>query len=36
MQVASFLHSQGFAYLANIAGGIDAWSTELDASVARY
>lgn len=36
MQVASFLRSQGFAYLANIAGGIDAWSTELDASVARY
>lgn len=36
MQVASFLESHGFAYVANIAGGIDAWSTEIDPSIARY
>ena len=27
---------QGFAHVANIAGGIDAWATELDTTVARY
>jgi rhodanese-related sulfurtransferase len=36
MQVASFLKAQGFAHVANIAGGIDAWSVELDTSVPRY
>ena len=36
MQVASFLQSRGFTHLANIAGGINAWSTELDPSVPRY
>lgn len=36
MQVASFLASRGFDKLANIAGGIDAWSSELDASIPRY
>ncbi|MEO8858147.1 MAG: rhodanese-like domain-containing protein [Burkholderiaceae bacterium] len=36
MQVATFLHSRGFAHVANIAGGIDAWSEELDPAVARY
>jgi rhodanese-related sulfurtransferase len=36
MQVASFLASRGFEKLANIAGGINAWSSELDASIARY
>ncbi|MGI9134216.1 MAG: rhodanese-like domain-containing protein [Rhodoferax sp.] len=36
MQVANFLHSQGFAQVANIAGGIDAWATDLDPRVARY
>jgi rhodanese-related sulfurtransferase len=35
-RVAMFLQQQGFAQLANIAGGIDAWSHELDASVPRY
>jgi rhodanese-related sulfurtransferase len=35
-RVAMFLALQGFANLANIAGGIDAWSQELDASVPRY
>lgn len=36
MQVASFLKAQGFEHVANIAGGIDAWSTELDPRVPRY
>jgi rhodanese-related sulfurtransferase len=36
MQVASFLKAQGFAHVANIAGGINAWSAEVDPSVARY
>lgn len=36
MQVARFLADRGFAHVANIAGGIDAWSVELDSGVARY
>jgi rhodanese-related sulfurtransferase len=36
MQVAMFLQSRGFSQVANIAGGIDAWSVERDASIARY
>ena len=36
MQVARFLVGNGFAEVANIAGGIDAWSLQLDPSVARY
>lgn len=36
MQVAMFLQSRGFEELANIAGGIDAWSAERDANVPRY
>ena len=36
MQVAAFLQSRGFAHVANIAGGIHAWSEELDPSIARY
>ncbi len=36
MQVARFLVSNGFAEVNNIAGGIDAWSLELDPSVPRY
>lgn len=36
MQVAYFLQSHGFAHVANIAGGIHAWSAELDPSVVRY
>jgi rhodanese-related sulfurtransferase len=31
-----FLQAQGFEAVANIAGGIDAWSQELDPSVPRY
>jgi len=36
MRVAMFLQQQGFDTVANIAGGIDAWSQELDPSVPRY
>jgi rhodanese-related sulfurtransferase len=36
MQVAQFLESRGFEHVANIAGGINAWSAELDPSIARY
>jgi rhodanese-related sulfurtransferase len=35
-RVAMFLEQNGFARVANIAGGIDAWSAERDASVPRY
>lgn len=35
-QVAAFLLSRGFENVINIAGGIQAWSRELDASVAIY
>ncbi|MDZ7919997.1 rhodanese-like domain-containing protein [Rhodoferax sp.] len=36
MQVAMFLQSRGFTQIANIAGGIDAWSVERDPGIARY
>ena len=36
MQVANFLSARGFAHVANIAGGINAWSNELDPGVPRY
>lgn len=36
MQVASFLEARGFAHVANIAGGINAWSLELDPRIPRY
>jgi rhodanese-related sulfurtransferase len=36
MQVANFLVGRGFGQVANIAGGIDAWATELDPALARY
>ena len=35
-RVAAFLEARGFANVVNIAGGIAAWSDELDPSVARY
>jgi rhodanese-related sulfurtransferase len=35
-RVAMFLAQQGFENVANIAGGIEAWSQEHDASVPRY
>ena len=36
MQVAMFLQQHGFERVANVAGGIDAWSLQLDPSVPRY
>lgn len=36
MQVAAFLQGHGFAHVANIAGGIHAWSAELDTSIPVY
>jgi rhodanese-related sulfurtransferase len=35
-RVAAFLVQNGFAHVANIAGGIDAWAQEVDAGVPRY
>lgn len=35
-QVVAFLASRGFAAVYNLAGGIDAWSEEVDAAVPRY
>ncbi len=36
MRVASFLAQNGFGQVANISGGIDAWSASLDPAVPRY
>lgn len=36
MQVASFLSARGFTHVANIAGGINAWSAEVDERIPRY
>ncbi|MBI5257308.1 MAG: sulfurtransferase [Burkholderiales bacterium] len=35
-QCVAFLLQQGFAHAYNVAGGIDAWSREVDPSVPRY
>jgi rhodanese-related sulfurtransferase len=35
-QVVAFLMRQGFDRVYNLAGGIDAWSTEVDPAVPRY
>jgi rhodanese-related sulfurtransferase len=35
-RVAMFLAANGFTQVANIAGGIDAWSREVDPSVPSY
>lgn len=35
-QVCAFLARQGFTKLSNLAGGIDRWSREVDASVPLY
>ncbi|MBT2326034.1 sulfurtransferase [Variovorax paradoxus] len=35
-RVAAFLAQNGFAEVANVAGGIDAWSAQHDPSVPRY
>lgn len=36
MQVAMFLAQQGFDTVANITGGINAWSSQVDPSVPTY
>lgn len=36
LRVANFLAQNGFEHLANITGGIDAWSIEADPTVPRY
>ena len=36
LRVAAFLQCNGFEQLANITGGIDAWSHENDPGVPRY
>lgn len=35
-RVAAYLEQQGLGPIANIAGGINAWSNEIDAGVPRY
>jgi rhodanese-related sulfurtransferase len=35
-QVVAFLERQGFDAVYNLAGGIDAWSAQVDDSVPRY
>ena len=35
-QVAQFLEKKGFAYVSNLAGGIDAWAEQVDPSMPRY
>jgi adenylyltransferase/sulfurtransferase len=35
-QVCAYLIEQGFTELSNLAGGIDAWSLEVDPTVPRY
>jgi rhodanese-related sulfurtransferase len=34
--VAAYLEGQGFSQMANLEGGIDAWSIVVDPSIARY
>lgn len=36
MQVGMFLESRGFAAITNLAGGVEAWATEVDPSMRRY
>jgi rhodanese-related sulfurtransferase len=36
MRVAQFLASQGFGNVANLSGGISAWSELVDATVPQY
>ncbi len=35
-RVAEFLAQQGFSRVANIVGGIDAWSAHVDTGIPRY
>jgi rhodanese-related sulfurtransferase len=36
LQVVAFLERNGFESVYNLAGGIDAWSTQVDPGVPRY
>ncbi|HEY1788625.1 MAG TPA: molybdopterin-synthase adenylyltransferase MoeB [Verrucomicrobiae bacterium] len=36
MDVVGFLHEQGFKYVKNVKGGLDAWCVEIDPSVPKY
>ncbi len=36
MQVAYFLHRQGFARVHNLAGGVDAWARTVDPAMTVY
>ncbi|MDT7834810.1 rhodanese-like domain-containing protein [Aquabacterium sp. OR-4] len=36
LQCVAYLQRQGHAHVYNVHGGIDAWSTQVDASVPRY
>ncbi len=36
LQVALFLEARGFTDVVNLSGGIDAWSRQVDSSVAVY
>jgi rhodanese-related sulfurtransferase len=36
LRVTHFLRQQGFPQVQNMAGGIDAWSLQVDSSVPRY
>ena len=36
LRVATWLRTRGFTLVQSMAGGIDAWSTEVDPSVPRY
>jgi rhodanese-related sulfurtransferase len=35
-RVTSFLNANGYENAVNLTGGIDAWATDIDPSVARY
>ena len=36
LRVTNFLRQQGYANVQNMAGGIDAWSLEIDPTIPRY
>lgn len=36
LRVTQFLRAQGFSAVSNVSGGIDAWATEIDPTLARY
>ena len=35
-QAAEYFRREGFRHLSNLSGGIDAWSVDVDPSIARY